>query len=33
LINLTGLRLGGNPITPKDCPLKPELESVCQWES
>jgi len=32
LINLAVLRLGGNPITPKACPLKLELESVCEWE-
>jgi len=30
LANLEWLSLGGNPITPKTCPLKPEY--ICQWE-
>ena len=31
LTNLSQLSLGGNPIAPKTCPLKPE--SICNWES
>jgi len=29
LTKLTSLGLGGNPIAPKTCPLKPE--SICHW--
>ena len=31
LTNLTFFRIGGNPIAPKTCPIKPE--SICNWES
>jgi len=31
LTNLNGLGIGGNPIAPKTCPLKPE--SICNWET
>ena len=30
LTKLTKIRLSGNPIAPKTCPLKPE--SICKWE-
>ncbi|MEG3841752.1 leucine-rich repeat domain-containing protein [Microcoleus sp. herbarium14] len=30
LTNLIRLDLGGNPIAPKTCPLKPE--SICNWD-
>ena len=30
LTNLTLVGLGGNPIAPKTCPLKPE--SICNWK-
>ncbi|MGB3267018.1 MAG: leucine-rich repeat domain-containing protein [Microcoleus sp.] len=30
LTKLTKLGLGGNPISPKTCPLKPEY--ICNWE-
>src|SRR5919202_56888 len=30
LTNLTQIRLSGNPIAPKTCPLK--RESICKWE-
>jgi len=30
MTSLTALFLGGNPIAPKTCPLKPE--SICNWE-
>jgi len=30
LTRLTELRLSGNPIAPKTCPLKPA--SICKWE-
>jgi len=29
LTNLTKLGLSGNPIAPKNCPVKPE--SICNW--
>ncbi|MCW9679734.1 leucine-rich repeat domain-containing protein, partial [Dolichospermum planctonicum UHCC 0167] len=29
LTNLTSLSLGGNPLTSKQCPLKPE--SICKF--
>jgi internalin A len=31
LTKLTLLDIGGNPIAPKTCPLKPE--SICEWEA